>query len=276
MKKKKISVSRIVIFVFLAVLAIICVLPFYSMIISATRSSAELARGMGFTPGKNLLPNYKELTRIVPIWKWFLNSLLISVPSTVLTGYFGGLTAYGFEKFRWRGQKILYWVVLSTMMIPTQVTLIGLFQISKIYGVLNTYIPLIVPAIANGATVFWMRSSIESSIDDAYIEAARMDGCSELSIFNRIVLPLLKPALATISILNFVGSWNNYMGPLILINTVDKYPMALGIAVLKQMDKSDFGVIHTGIAISIVPIMVVFTFLSKKIIGGLTVGGVKG
>ncbi len=268
--------TDIVAYIFLIVLALICALPFYSMLISATHSNAELASGMPLTIGTSLFANYQELVRLTSIWRWFFNSLLIALPATFLAGYVGSLTAYGFAKFTFRGHKVLFWVVMSTMMIPAQVALLGLFQLSKIYGLLNTYWPLILPAAVSGTSVFWMRSAIESNIDSALLEAARIDGCGELHIFHRIVLPLVKPAFATISIINFVGFWNNYLGPLIILNTDKKYPMALGIAVIKGMEVLNWGVLYTAIAISVIPIMLVFSLLSKHIIGGLTMGSVKG
>ncbi len=269
-------ISYIILYAFLLFLTVICVLPFYSMIISATHTGADLAKGLVVLPGEAFFGNYERLLRTTDIWRWFFNSFFIALPSTMLSAYFGALTAYGFAKFRFKGRGILYMVVLSTMMIPGQVTLIGLFQISKMYGLLNTYVPLVAPAIISGTSVFWMRSAIESTIDDAYIEAARIDSYGEFMIFNKIIIPLVKPAIATISIINFIGVWNNYMGPLIMLNSDRKYPLALGIAILKGMESQDLGVIYMGVAISIVPIMIVFSFLSKHIIGGLTVGGVKG
>lgn len=269
-------ISYIILYAFLLFLTVICVLPFYSMIISATHTGADLAKGLVVLPGKAFFGNYERLLRTTDIWRWFFNSFFIALPSTMLSAYFGALTAYGFAKFRFKGRGILYMVVLSTMMIPGQVTLIGLFQISKMYGLLNTYVPLVAPAIISGTSVFWMRSAIESTIDDAYIEAARIDSYGEFMIFNKIIIPLVKPAIATISIINFIGVWNNYMGPLIMLNSDRKYPLALGIAILKGMESQDLGVIYMGVAISIVPIMIVFSLLSKHIIGGLTVGGVKG
>ncbi len=268
--------SDVFIYLFLGAVALLCVVPFYTMIISSTHTTSALSSGLVFTLGSNLLANYEELLRLGDIWLWFRNSLIIALPATFLSGYIGSLTAYGFAKYRFRGRDMLFWVVLSTMMIPTQIVLLGLFQLCQIYGLLNTYWPLILPAAVSGTSVFWMRSAIQSNIDDALIEAARIDGYGELRIFHAIVLPLVKPALATISILNFVANWNNYMAPLILLNDNKKMPLSVGIAILKNVDVRDLGAIYLAISISIVPIMIVFMLMSKYIIGGLTVGGVKG
>ncbi|WP_298845343.1 carbohydrate ABC transporter permease [Clostridium sp.] len=182
----------------------------------------------------------------------------------------------GFSKFGFKANKILFWVLLATMMIPTQLGMIGLFQLVKKLGLLDSYWPLIIPAIATPASVFFIKGYTDGAISRSLIEAARIDRCSELKIFNRIVLPLIFPSVATMSIFTFIQTWNNFLIPLILLFDPNKFTLPIMVMLARGTYKTEYGAVFTGVAISIVPIMIAFIFLSKKIVGGLTVGGVKG
>ena len=276
MKNRKNWAGHIVLYAFLVFLAAICIVPFYTMMINATRSNAEISVTLSLLPGKSLVNNYMHLNETINMLGALKNSLVIAVLSTALTGYFGAMAAYGFSKFRFKGRNALFVLALSTMMIPFQLCYIGLFQASARLHLINTFWPIILPAIANATTVFWMRNHMSSVIDDAYIEAARVDGFSEMSIFHTLILPLSQNGLFTVSIFNFVYAWNDYIAPLIFLSKNEKFPLSLAIAIVKQADFQDQGAIYAGVAMSIIPILVVYLFLNSKIISGLTVGGVKG
>ena len=168
----KFTLSKAVLYILLIFLAILCFLPFYIMIINSTHSNTELSSKLMLLPGKSLMENYKRLLENVNIWRGFFNSLFISVCVTILSGYFSALTAYGFSKFKFKGNNALYWVVLGTMMIPGQLGLIGFFQLSKSLNILNTYWPLILPSIANAGTVFFIKGYTDSAIHASLIESA--------------------------------------------------------------------------------------------------------
>jgi multiple sugar transport system permease protein len=227
-------------------------------------------------PGTALLDNYHKLIDNVHIWNGFANSLFIAVATTIVSGYFSALTAYGFSRYKFKGNKALYGVVLASMMIPMQLGFIGFYQLISKMHLLNSYIPLIIPAIANASSVFFIKGYTDGAVHESLIEAARIDGCSEFAIFNKIALPLIMPSIATMSIFTFIGTWNSYLMPLILISDMDKYTLPIMQVVSRGVYKTEFGAIYTCIAISVVPIMIAFSFFSKRIIGGLTVGGVKG
>ena len=271
----KFRMSTITINIFLILLAVICVLPFYMMIINATHSNGEITKGLNLIPGKYLIDNYIRMSASTNIWGGFFNSLIIAVSSTALNAYFSALTAYGFSKYKFKGNNLLFMFVLGTMMIPGQLGLIGFFQLNKILGTLNTFIPLIIPSIATAGTVFFIKQYMDSSIPNTLIEAARIDGCSEFRTFNKIILPLVTPCIATISIFNFVGSWNNFLVPMVFLFDKDMFTLPILIANLRGVYARDFGATYLGIAISVVPIMIVFACLSKYILGGLTMGSVK-
>ncbi|WP_235699991.1 carbohydrate ABC transporter permease [Clostridium hydrogenum] len=272
----KISPSKIFLYVLLILLAVICFVPFYIMIINATHTNGEVASKIWLTPGTALMSNYHRLTQNTNIWRGFFNSVFLAVATTVVSGYFSALTAYGFSRYKFKGSKALYAVVLGTMMIPGQLGLIGFYQLVVKIGMANSYLPLILPAMANASSVFFIKGFTDGAVNKSLIEAARIDGCSEFAIFNKIALPLMSPAIATMSIFTFIGTWNSYLVPLIILTDMNKYTLPIMQVVAKGVYATDYGAIYVCITISVVPIMLAFAFMSKKIVGGLTIGGVKG
>ena len=275
-KPKSIIIKKIFLYLALAILAILCFLPFYIMIINATHTNSEIATTLSLKPGTAFMANYNRLLQSQPIWRGLLNSLIIASSVTVVSGYFSALTAYGFSKFKFKGNTILFWILLATMMIPTQLGMIGLFQLVKNLNLLDSYWPLIVPSIASPAAVFFIKGYTDGAVSNSLIEAARIDGCSEFRIFNSIVLPLIFPSVATMSIFTFISTWNNFLIPLILLFDPKKFTLPIMVMLARGTYQTEYGAVFAGIAISIVPIMIAFIFLSKKIVGGLTIGGVKG
>jgi multiple sugar transport system permease protein len=211
----------------------------------------------------------------VDIWKGFFNSLFVSIMYTAFTGYFGALTAYSFAKFKFKGREFLFWVVLISMMLPSQLSIIGFYQLNLKLRLINSFIPFILPGIANATAVFFLRGIINQAIPDSMIEAGRIEGCSELGIFNRLILPCISPGVATMCIFSFVASWNNYLGPLIIMTDKNKYTMPVMIAMIKGLYQSNYGAMYLSIAISVLPIIIIYIFFSKYIINGLTVGAEK-
>ncbi|PAD66367.1 sugar ABC transporter permease [Bacillus sp. 7586-K] len=276
MNKRKIKLSHVLIHVFLICLAIICIIPFYIMLIYGTHTNADIASKFIFLPGDALIENYHSMNENVNIWRGFLNSLIISCCSTALTLYFGALNAYGFAKYKFKGKKFLFIFVLATMMVPQQLGLVGTFRIMYLLNLIDTYAALILPAAANAFAVFFVKQFIDGTIPDEVIESARVDGAGEFKTFNRIILPMLMPALAALGIFSFIGSWNNFMGPLVLLFTNEKYPLPLLVQLLQGYYGTNYGVQYLGVALSVLPIIIVFAIFSKRIIGSVAIGAVKG
>jgi len=276
MKDLKKMTGRFIQYFLLMLLAAICIVPFYVMLINATRTNAQISVSISFLPGTNLRQNIKNMNETINMLVSFRNSIIISLPSTILAGYFGTMAAYGFSKFRFRGRNLMFAIALATMMIPMQLSLLGIYQASAKLKLLNTYWPIILPWIANTATLFWLRQYIDSTIDNGFIEAARIDGYSELGIFHRIILPLSREGIFTISIFNFVHAWNDYISPVLFVSKNARFPLSVAIAVVKAKDFQDQGAIYAGVAVSVLPILIVYLFLNSKITGGLTAGGIKG
>ena len=187
------------------------------------------------------------------------------------------MTAYGLAYYQFKGNKLLFTVILVLMMVPSQLSIIGFYDLVNKMHLVDTYIPLIVPAIASPGTVFFLRQYILSVLPKAILEAPRIDGAKELRIFHQIVLPIMAPGIATVSIGVFVGSWNSYLVPLIIINTPEKFTLPVMIGSLNSVKDiiTNMGATYLAIAISIIPIIIVFCICSKYIIGGVAAGSVK-
>lgn len=278
MKKRKTKIKWIMFaaYVGFGILALVCLLPFLLMLLNATQSHADLSTKLTLIPGRYLIQNYQTLFSHANLWMNVLNSLIIAVPGVLLTAYFGTLAAYGFEKYEFRGKGLLFGLSMCMMIIPPQISLIGLYQIYADVKLLNTYWSCILPSVANVLTVYWMRGHIYQVINNALIESATIDGCSEIGIFNKIVLPLCKPGIMTISIMNFVSLWNDYINPVTYITSKKMYTLPVSIAALKSQDFADLGANYVAVAISTLIIVVIYLLFNSQIVGNVAEGGVKG
>ncbi len=271
----KTNLLKIGIYIFLICLVIISVVPFYLVLVNATYDSVKIVTQLNLLPGSSGLKNYQALQQHTNIWLGFRNSLLVTVPFVLLSGYFGALAAFGFAKYQFKGKRLLFSIVLASLMLPTQLSIIGFYFMNLKLGLINTFWPFIIPGIANASAVFFLYGIIQQSLPDSMMEAARMEGCTEFRIFNQIVLPCAVPGIATISIFNFVSSWNNYMGPLIILSEAKKFTMPILIATIKGVYLSNYGAMYMAILISILPIILIYSVLNRYIIHGLTIGAEK-
>ncbi len=276
------TIRRIVAYVVLGILVFISLFPFFLLLINATRERRQV--GIQFYPGSELINNIKKLfapaTAVAygSVYRALLNSLIISASASLLSVYFSAITAYATHVYRFKLRKFADTFILLIMMVPTQASAIGFYRIMKNWGLTDSYIPLIVPAIAAPATYYFMKQYMASSLPLEIIEAARIDGCGEFRIFNSIVTPILKPAYAVQIIFTFVSNWNNFFMPRLIIPSKDKYTVPL---VLSQMrvagpQEKDNGVFYLYMVIAILPVVLVYLFLSKFIIRGIALGSVKG
>lgn len=276
-RKKLVVFSMIYSFLFL--LVVIAIIPFWIVIINATRDGMAIStQGVTIFPGSSLSENYKILVTNVNVVRGFLNSLKIALLVTVLSGYFSALTAYGFHMYQFRGKNFLFGIILIFMMIPSQLAFLGYVKWMTQLGLMDNHLALIIPAVASIGTVFFLRAYISSSLSKEIIESARIDGAGELYIFHRIALPLMAPGVATMSIFTFIGSWNNYLSARVILSSKSNETLPMVISSLKalQIWHQNQGAIYLGFAISIIPIVVVFIFASKYLIENISAGAVKG
>ncbi|MBM6949358.1 MULTISPECIES: carbohydrate ABC transporter permease [Clostridia] len=280
MKSQKTPRLRtIVAYLVLILLSFLCLFFFYILIINATRSHADLQKGFSALPGSYLLENLKNVANdgSFPMFKGIVNSLIVSTSTAALCTYFSSLTAYGLYAYDFKGKKIAFTFIMAILVMPTQVTAMGFLRLITNMGMYDSLLPLIIPSIASPAVFYFMYSYLQSSLPLSLVEAARIDGSGEFMTFNRIVLPIMKPAIAVQAIFTFVGAWNNYFVPALVIQSKDKMTVPILIATLRGADYMNFdmGKIYTMIMVAIVPIIIVYLFLSKYIIAGITLGGVK-
>jgi multiple sugar transport system permease protein len=238
MKKR---VSIILIYILLIFLLLICVFPFYIMIINATHSTQELYTGLQIIPGRYFFENMGHLTDSVNIARGFGNSFYVSILSTALSIYFGAMTAFGLFEYKFKLKKLIYTLLMVSMMVPGQLGIIGLFRLSRSLNILDTYWPLILPSVANSSTIFFVYQYLNIAMDDDLLDAARIDGSTEVELFHKFVLPLSKPSLATMAIFNFVAYWNNFFTPMILLFSEEKFTVPLIVNNLNNGMLQDLG-----------------------------------
>lgn len=260
-------------------LAILSLFPFVIMLVNATRDTYSIqAHPISFIFGSNLLKNFQILTSkdIFSPWVGLKNSVIISTCATALTVYFSTLTAYALVAYEWKLKGPFFAMILAVMMIPATVTSIGFYQFMYRIHWTNSLLPLIIPAVAAPGTVFFMRQFMIPSLPMEIVQSARVDGASEFRTFNQIVLPIMKPAMATQAIFAFVSSWNNLFVPSILLTDKSKYTMPIMVSLLNgDIYKVEYGAIYLGILLTVLPIFIIYFSLSKYIIAGVALGGVK-
>ena len=275
-----IHARRILAYVVLIFVTVMCLFWFYVLFINATRSNAALKRGFTLIPGTHLGKNLYSLfhNSNLPIIRGLLNSLIIALCTAALSTYFSTMTAFAIHAYDFKLKKIMFTFILAIMMIPTQVTALGFINMLRKIGLMDSFIPLIVPAIAAPAVFFYMKQYMEANIPLDLSESARIDGAGEFRIFNQITLPLMKPAIAVQAIFAFVTSWNNYFTPALVLKSDTKKTLPILIATLRSADflKFDMGQVYMFIAMSILPVIIVYIFMAKNIVAGMTVGAVKG
>jgi multiple sugar transport system permease protein len=263
----------------------ICIIslgPFILLVMNATRSSDAIKSGISLIPSTHLLENWKNLLlkqngMQITLQRAALNSLLITVPGTFCSVYFSSLTAYGIHVYDFKMKRFAWSFIMAVMMVPSQITIIGFYRFMLKLNLVDTYIPLIVPTIATPTVVFFMRQYMASTLSVEMIEAARIDGSGEWRTFNRIALPIMKPAVATQAIFQFIAQWNNLFTPTILLTSDSKKTLPMFVQLLSSNQfRTDYGVVYVGLFATIIPLVIAYLILSKYIVAGVALGGVKG
>ena len=256
--------------------ALVMLAPFYFMFVFATHSRTEI---FSLPPplffGDDFMANLKILTERVPFWRSLGWSLYVALASTALTLLFCSMGGYAFALFDFKYKNALFGLVMGTMLLPSFMNMIPTFMIMDTLGWIDQPRALYIPGAASAFGIFLMRQFVTSSIPKELVEAARMDGCGELGIYWRIVLPLLKPAMGTLGLITFIASWNNFIGPLIVMRSPEMYTLPLALRSLQSPVNTEWGALMTGSAIATIPLLVLFAISSRQLISGLTAGAVK-
>ncbi len=277
--KSRFGIGKVLMYIACAFLVVLGILPFCVMMINATRSTYEIQQhAFSLVPSSYLRSNLDVLLgKSFNALTGFFNSVIISGGSTLCTVYFSTLTAYALVAYDWRLRQPFFTLIMCIMMIPAQVTSIGFYQFMYRVGMTNNFLALILPAIAAPASVFFMRQYMLPALSMDIVSSARIDGAGEFYTFNRIVLPIMQPAIATQAIFSFVTSWNQLFMPLILLTNQDKYTMPIMVSLLRgDIYKTEYGAVYLGLTMTVLPLLVIYFLLSKHIIAGVALGGVKG
>lgn len=274
--KSRNLLKRIPLYAFLILGSVGMLVPFVWMVLSALKPNNEI-----FTSPPTFLPKDPNWGNFVEAWssgdftQYFINTSIISVLTTVITLFICSLAGYTFAKFNFMGKKVLFLLFLGTMMIPMQVIMIPIFLMMSKIGLLNSYWSVILPLVANAYGVFLMRQFM-STIPTELMEAARIDGCSEFRIFWQIILPLTKPALVTLGILTFLGAWNEFLWPLIMLDSPDMMTLQVALTQFQGQYEVKWNLLMAASALSMIPIALIFIIFQRYLVEGIASSGVKG
>lgn len=272
MKKK---VIRILKYIFLLMMVFISVFPFYWMTVGSTQSNSEIfSTPPILTYGSQLLENYANLSNSFDVPQVLFNSLLVSFVGLILSIIINTIAGYAFSKFNFKGKSLLLTMLLATTMIPMFVRIIPLFRMTAKFGALNTYSALIFPQLVNIFVIFFLKSNFDQIPDDM-LESARLDGAGELLTFTKVVLPNMKPTLSAAAIIIFMGSWNDFLWPLVATSSVSKYIFPVALSSMRGTTYTDFGALMLGLTISTIPIVIFFLIFQRGFIQGSIGSSVK-
>ncbi|GAD00899.1 carbohydrate ABC transporter permease [Agarivorans albus] len=270
-------VGTIGFYVFLVLCAFLSIFPFIWSSILSTRTRTEIfSSELSLALGNALFENYQSLVDTLPFWTSMLNSFYVTGLGTVVSILFCSMGGYAFAIYKFRGKNFIFGTMVASMMVPPILGLIPYYMIVQFLGLLNTHVALWLPFTATPFAIFLVRQYVVSSIPRELIESARIDGAGEWSIYFRIALPLMKPVLGTVAIVQFVFFWNNFLGPLVILSSQDKYVVTLALRTVQGLPNTPWGAVMLGTTISILPIVTFYLFASRQMISGLTSGAVKG
>jgi cellobiose transport system permease protein len=272
---KRDNIARIIMILFMIIVSVIAVFPFYSMLVMGTYYQNDLFTGIKLLPGNFLAENWKTLMSF-DIFQYYRNSVVVAVSTSLLTVAVCSLTGFAFAKYKFRFKKILFSLVLLTMLVPAQLGLVAfLIEMHTIHWI-DTLFPLIIPPAASAFGAFWMTQFATSAIPDEVMESGRIDGCNEWMIFTKLALPFMLPACTTLALLSFLWSWNNFLTPLIVISNQELYTLPLAIRQLGTSFRQDAAAQILGLSVATIPILIFFIAFSKSLVGGLSAAAVKG
>ncbi|MFS0723208.1 carbohydrate ABC transporter permease [Paenibacillus sp. 1P07SE] len=270
--RKSLPVHSILIVIGIAFLA-----PFMWMLLTSVKSLGEISTfPVTIWPETFLWSNYQEVFEIIPFARYFLNTLFVTLASVVGQLFAAPLVAYSITKIEWSGRRWIFPIVIATMLLPFQVTMIPIYMIFKDLGLTGSYWPLIIPTFTGAPLYIFLLRQFFMSIPDTIIQAARIDGASESRIYITIILPLCRPALAAVAIFTFLYTWSDFMGPLLYLNNADMYTLTLGLQAFLAEHYTEWGLLMAASLLFTLPLVIMFFFAQKQFIEGITLTGIKG
>ncbi|EUJ29246.1 Inner membrane ABC transporter permease protein ycjP [Listeria grayi] len=259
----------------LLVLALITVIPFIWMLVSSFAPNSEIVKiGGSFFPKMSTLQNYINVQENFNFMRMFANSLFIAIVVTVIIIYTSAAIGFVFAKFHFRFKKVIFGIVLSTMMLPWCVTIIPKYEMMLQFGWLDSYKSLIIPSMISAFGIFLFRQSI-SQISDEMMEAARIDGASDFYIFHRIILPMSRNTIASLAIFQFLWVWEDFLWPYLMINDENKQLISVGLRLFNGQYGTDYGGLFAATSISIIPVIIIYLIFQKQFVAGIAKGSGK-
>jgi multiple sugar transport system permease protein len=271
------AVSRAAAYATVAVGALLMLAPFYFMFVFATHTRSDI---FSLPPplwfGDGLAANLRLLQDVVPLfWRNYGTSVYVAVMATALSLFFCSLAGYAFAMYEFRFKRAAFAMVMATLLLPPFLGMIPTFMIMDAFGWLDRPIALYLPGAAGAFGIYLMRQYIASAIPRELVEAARMDGCGEFRIYWNIVLPLTTPALGTLGLISFIASWNSFLGPLVVMRSMEAYTLPLALRSMQSPVNTEWGAVMAGSALAVLPLLLLFMLSSRRLIAGLTAGAVK-
>ncbi|HHY97716.1 MAG TPA: carbohydrate ABC transporter permease [Firmicutes bacterium] len=269
--------ERGIVYLALIAMGIIFILPFFWLVSTSLKPDDQLFKFPPiWIPKPIMWGNYPRALTYIPFWLYLKNTLIIAIPSTLGLLISSSVVAYGFSRIKWPGRDAVFFLAICTMMLPYQVTMIPLFIVFRNLGWVGTFKPLIIPSFFGGAFYIFLLRQFYMTLPMELSDAARIDGCSEFGIYSRIILPLSKPALATVGLFSFMGHWNDFLAPLIYLEDDTKYTLALGLQQFQRQFGMEWGMLMAMSVVISLPIIVLFFFTQRTFVQGIALTGMKG
>ncbi|ADI26629.1 carbohydrate ABC transporter permease [Geobacillus sp. C56-T3] len=272
-------VAKAVVVLMLSLFAVVALFPFFALLLASFKPSTELLRyGLNLKLQAHLLSfkNYIYLFQEgAKYLTWYKNSLIITAVGTVLSLLFSSMVGYALAVYNFKGRNVIFILVLTVMMIPTEILMLPLYKLMVSFKMINTYWGVIVPTMVAPIAIFFFRQ-YALGLPKELLDAARIDGCSEFRIFFSIMVPLMKPAFGAMAILQAMGYWNSFLWPTIILRTEDMFTLPIGLSGLLTPYGNNYDILIAGSLLTILPIIILFIFFQRYFVSGLTVGGVKG
>lgn len=277
-QKRKNKMATIGMVIFFSILAILIIIPVYAIVLASFKPGNHLLQyglNLNLDVANMTLDNYVLLfTGSHDYWIWFGNSLLLTVITVVLTLLVSSFVAYGFAAYDFKGKNFFFVIVLIILSIPFEVIMLPLYKQISSWGMMDNYAAVVVPFLAHASTIFFFRQYL-LGLPKSLIEAGRIDGCTEYGIFFRLIVPIMKPAFSAMAILNGMNAWNNYLWPLLVIRSSEKYTLTIGLSTLINPYGDNYSLLVVGSVFSIIPIFILFICFQRYFIEGMTAGAVK-
>lgn len=277
-QKNKNRLATVMLIVLFTILAILIIIPIYTIFLASFKPGGDLLQyglNLGIDWNRMSLANYELLfTGQHEYWRWFMNSIILTVVTVVATLLVSAFVGYGFAAYEFKGKNALFLVVLIILSIPLEVVMLPLYKQMTSWGMMDSYVAIVLPFVAHASTIFFLRQYL-LGLPKSLLEAGRIDGATEYGIFFRLIVPIMKPAFAAMAILNGMNAWNNYLWPLLVIRSADKYTLTLGLNTLINPYGDNYSLLVVGSFFSIIPIFILFVCFQQYFIEGMTAGAVK-